>query len=799
MKTRIMQVWALGLAIAGLPFAGGCAEQASTAQTTPPTTNAAPPAAAATAAPPAPPGTNVVSSGEEPLVRGEVADKVQAETRPAPEGLYMSPSFKEILKMVNGGVEEEVLLSFITNSAGMFNLGSEQIIYLNDLGVSSAIITAMIRNDQDITTGAKLNAMSSVPTPASPATPAGPTSFFTTPEPPAAASAAAPAAPAEAAPQYAPAPASPAAAPAPVASAPPADSPTTAYFYNELAPYGNWVNVEGYGWCWQPTVTVIHAGWRPYFDRGRWVYTDCGWYWHSDYSWGGIAFHYGRWFHSPRWGWCWWPDRVWGPSWVSWRYTDAYCGWAPLPPYACYSPGLGFTYYGSSVSFSFGFGLGAYCYGWVPWGSFCSYYPYRYAVCGAPARDIYHHSRPANHYDHRGHGANPRIVNEGPGLHKVQTLARSEVRRGTVRDYTVEQGGHRATPDRVSRERDNFVIHRPTPGGGGSSAVTPVAGGGRERPGSNLLQSESRAGSPSGSDAVTRVRPGGAPPRGASGLSGSTLAGQPAPGQSPQGRATRVAPTAPGSQAGEPNPAGAPNPRSEPGRSVTRVRPSAPTSPTAGTGASEPTTVVRPTSPTGRGESRAVETRDNPRTVSPGSPGANPPGTPRVVAPRSSSELAQERSGELRGDRPLGSPQRPAPRVAMPSTGSPLSGTARPSAPAAAAPPTVVRPSPSFAAPQPSRAAPPPSAPMLSYSAPSRPSYAPSGPASPSAPVVRSAPPSAPVMRSTPSVPSTPAPSMSATRSAPAPAPSVAPAPSHSLESRGGRDGGSPNRGYQPR
>src|SRR6185436_10310251 len=26
------------------------------------------------------------------------------------------------------------------------------------------------------------------------------------------------------------------------------------YFYNALAPYGNWVNVSGYGLCWQPTV-----------------------------------------------------------------------------------------------------------------------------------------------------------------------------------------------------------------------------------------------------------------------------------------------------------------------------------------------------------------------------------------------------------------------------------------------------------------------------------------------------------------------------------------------------------------
>ena len=31
-------------------------------------------------------------------------------------------------------------------------------------------------------------------------------------------------------------------------------------------------------------------------------------------------------------GWCWAPDTVWGPSWVTWRYSGDYCGWAPLPP-----------------------------------------------------------------------------------------------------------------------------------------------------------------------------------------------------------------------------------------------------------------------------------------------------------------------------------------------------------------------------------------------------------------------------------------------------------------------------------
>src|SRR5690606_36433667 len=104
------------------------------------------------------------------------------------------------------------------------------------------------------------------------------------------------------------------------------------YFENALAPYGTWIDVADYGRCWQPTVVLINRSWRPYADRGRWVYTSHGWYWQSDYSWGWAPFHYGRWHQDRRHGWVWVPGSTWGPAWVSWRYTDDYCGWAPLPP-----------------------------------------------------------------------------------------------------------------------------------------------------------------------------------------------------------------------------------------------------------------------------------------------------------------------------------------------------------------------------------------------------------------------------------------------------------------------------------
>ncbi|MFA5117296.1 MAG: DUF6600 domain-containing protein [Candidatus Omnitrophota bacterium] len=100
-------------------------------------------------------------------------------------------------------------------------------------------------------------------------------------------------------------------------------------FYNELLPYGSWVNHSVYGWVWQPS--GVNASWQPYTE-GHWAFTDYGWTWVSDHSWGWAVFHYGRWFKDTYHGWLWYPGSEWGPAWVVWRYNDDLIGWAPLPP-----------------------------------------------------------------------------------------------------------------------------------------------------------------------------------------------------------------------------------------------------------------------------------------------------------------------------------------------------------------------------------------------------------------------------------------------------------------------------------
>src|SRR5216110_2254011 len=104
------------------------------------------------------------------------------------------------------------------------------------------------------------------------------------------------------------------------------------FFYDNLSG-GNWIDVEGYGYGWQPDLAVNDQNWRPYAD-GYWAYTDDGWTWVSYEDFGWATYHYGRWANLTDYGWVWFPgeDLDWGPAWVSWRTGGDYVGWAPLPP-----------------------------------------------------------------------------------------------------------------------------------------------------------------------------------------------------------------------------------------------------------------------------------------------------------------------------------------------------------------------------------------------------------------------------------------------------------------------------------
>lgn len=105
-------------------------------------------------------------------------------------------------------------------------------------------------------------------------------------------------------------------------------------FYDELSPYGMWVDLNNYGYVWVPD---LGPGFIPYSTNGYWLYTDYGWTWVSYYPWGWGPFHYGRWLYSPIYGEVWVPGYEWGPGWVIWRSSDIYYGWAPMGPGSYYN------------------------------------------------------------------------------------------------------------------------------------------------------------------------------------------------------------------------------------------------------------------------------------------------------------------------------------------------------------------------------------------------------------------------------------------------------------------------------
>ena len=245
----------------------------------------------------------------------------------------------EVLKLKNAGVAEDTIVTFIQGQNINYNLSADNILSLREQGVPAAVLNAMLAGGKATEAPVALAPQFASPPPQ----PGGtqPAQISGLPQPPPAAQVA--------------------------SAAQPVANPDAAYFYQELSPNGRWFLTENGQWCWQPTIVVTNPGWRPYWDKGHWIWTDHGWYWSSDYPWGWATFHYGRWHLHPHHGWIWYPDHVWGPAWVAWRSGGEYCGWAPLPPGAVYDTvGGHFIFRGRAVDAGFDFGLGfahfSFCY-----------------------------------------------------------------------------------------------------------------------------------------------------------------------------------------------------------------------------------------------------------------------------------------------------------------------------------------------------------------------------------------------------------------------------------------------------
>jgi hypothetical protein len=121
-------------------------------------------------------------------------------------------------------------------------------------------------------------------------------------------------------------------------------------FYDDLSPYGTWIDNPNYGYVWVPNVS---AGFTPYHTNGHWVFTDYGWTWVSNYAWGWAPFHYGRWYTDPIYGSIWVPGNEWSPGWVTWRSSGSYYGWAPMGPGVTFGMAYGSGYYDTYNQYTF--------------------------------------------------------------------------------------------------------------------------------------------------------------------------------------------------------------------------------------------------------------------------------------------------------------------------------------------------------------------------------------------------------------------------------------------------------------
>ena len=104
---------------------------------------------------------------------------------------------------------------------------------------------------------------------------------------------------------------------------------------NDLDYYGDWQNVDQYGYAWRPRVD---SGWVPY-QQGQWTNDyPYGPTWVSSEPWGYAPYHYGRWANVNN-QWYWIPDGVnttpaYAPALVAFvPLTDGnQIGWVPLGP-----------------------------------------------------------------------------------------------------------------------------------------------------------------------------------------------------------------------------------------------------------------------------------------------------------------------------------------------------------------------------------------------------------------------------------------------------------------------------------
>ena len=214
-------------------------------------------------------------------------------------------------------------------------------------------------------------------------------------------------------------------------------------FYEPLASFGRWVQVDPYGWCWYPA--YVDSDWRPY-TTGYWLWTDGGWYWMSEEPWAWATYHYGRWVWDSYYGWLWVPGVEWAPAWVSWREGGDYIGWAPLPPSCDFGPQRTVIYAEQVV-------YAPNTFVFVERRHFCE--PIRPSILIVNQTIV---NKTVNIT--KIQKVNQVVINQGPRVDEIQRVTKREVPFGQIKDLRADapSGQRRNIPaprERPDRPRDN--------------------------------------------------------------------------------------------------------------------------------------------------------------------------------------------------------------------------------------------------------------------------------------------------------------------------------------------------------
>ena len=164
----------------------------------------------------------------------------------APAPSKLSAGVDEIVRLAQSGVGDEVLQAYIENSTVAYQLSVDEILYLHDLGLSAQTIAAIVEHGQLLqhqpaiaaanTPSSVTNIVAPSSGPAEPQPAGAPTTEGTSPVPPITDNTQ---------------------APANAYTITPPQQVNYNYFYQNLSPYGSWIEVPDCGWCWQPTVAVV--------------------------------------------------------------------------------------------------------------------------------------------------------------------------------------------------------------------------------------------------------------------------------------------------------------------------------------------------------------------------------------------------------------------------------------------------------------------------------------------------------------------------------------------------------------